>query len=503
MSILGGLFAPRASLENPTVPISSSSILEWLGIKPTASGVMVDEKSSLAMPAVWRAVNLLAGTPAALPLKAYKRGDATLQPLTSGQAFDLLDNPHPDLVPYDFWELVYGQRLLWGNAYVLKLRDPLGRVRELWPIHPSRVKVGRESEQGQKVYAVDGGLDAGGYTWHDTEIMHLPGFGYDGICGVSPIRMARQGIGLALSAEEYGARLFGSGSLASGILQTDQRLKPEQADALQARWKQKARGLQHAHEAVVLDAGVTWHQLTIPPDDAQFLESRKFQVVEIARMFGVPPHMLMDVDGSTSWGTGIAEQTLGFVIYSMQNWLIRTEQRVTQLLRPQNVYSKYALAGLLRGDPKTRAEFYTKMWNIGVLNSNEIRAYEELAPVEGGDVYYRPLNMGLLGGGDVNTVDPNNSNPAGAEGNDTPELTDLDKAMALASVAQKAYLAVDGNKLFTPEEGRALLNAAGAGLEPGDPFEEPEPDPADPAEQTEPPEPVAPAPAEEVVTTDA
>jgi HK97 family phage portal protein len=437
VSILGAFVAPRASIENPAVPISSSTILDYLGIKPTDSGQNVTELSSLHMPAVWRAVNLLSGTPSALPLKAYKRGDESLAALVTGQAANLLEQPHPDLVPYDFWELVYGQRLLWGNAYLLKLKDQNGRVKEMWPIHPSRVKAGRESEQGLKVYAVDGGDDAGGYTWHDTEITHLPGFGYDGVCGVSPIRMAREGIGLALSAEAYGAKLFGSGSLASGILQTEQRLEPEQANALQARWKAKASGLARAHEAVVLDSGVKWHQLTIPPDDAQFLESRKFQVVEIARMFGVPPHMLMDVDGSTSWGTGIAEQTLGFVIYSMQNWLIRTEQRMTQLLRPQNVYAKYSLQGLLRGDPKTRAEFYTKMWNIGVLNSNEIRRFEEMPPVEGGDVYYRPLNMGLLGGGDVNTVDPNNSNPAGAQGNN-PDLTPADKAVARALVAMQA-----------------------------------------------------------------
>ena len=497
MSILGAFVTPRASLEDPTVPISSSTIVEWLGIKPTASGVHVNEKTSLTMPAVWRAVNLLAGTAAALPLKAYKRGDEMLKPLLSGQASDLLENPHPDLVPYDFWELVYGQRLLWGNAYVLKLKNRNGQVAELWPIHPSRVKVGRETEQGQKVYAVDGGMDAGGFTWHDTEIMHLPGFGYDGVCGISPIAMARQGIGLALSAEEYGARLFGSGSLASGILQTEQKLKPEQADALQSRWKQKAAGLAHAHEAVVLDSGVTWHQLTIPPDDAQFLESRKFQVVEIARMFGIPPHMLMDVDGSTSWGTGISEQTLGFVVYSLQNWLIRTEQRVTQLLRPQNVYSKYSLQGLLRGDPKTRAEFYTKLWQIGALSTNDIRRYEELAPVEGGDVRYRPLNMGLLGGGDVNTVDPDNSNPAGAQGNDdAPELTDADKAMQVATIAQKAYLAVDGNKLMTAKEGRELLIAAGAGLAAGDPFADDEPAPVVPDPSAPPAEPV---PAEEAL----
>jgi len=414
VTILGSLITPRASLESPLVPISSSSILDFLGIKPSAAGIYVDEKKSLSMPAVWSAVNLIAGTCASLPLHAYRKGDANYAKLTGGQSAALLEYPHPDLVPYDFWEIVHAHRLLWGNAYILKLRNALGVITELWPIHPSRVKVGRDSETGQKVYAVDGGESAGGLTYvGDDKILHLPAFGYDGICGVSPIRFAAaQGVGLALAAEEYGAKLFGSGSLASGILQTEQRLKPEQATQLASRWKAKASGITGAHEVIVLDSGTTFQQLTIPPEDAQFLESRNFQVREIARIFGVPPHLLMDVEGSTSWGSGIAEQTLGFVIFTLRRWLIRTEQAVTRMLRPDTVYAKYSLEGLLRGAPQDRAEFYTKMWNLGALSTNEIRELEDRGPVEGGDVRYRPLNMGLLGEGDTNTVDPTNSNPA-------------------------------------------------------------------------------------------
>lgn len=414
MSILGSLIMPRATtLENPQIPISSASVLDFLGIKSTAAGVSVTEISSLGMPAVWQSVNLIAGTCASLPLKAYRKGDKTRLPLLNGQSADLLEYPHPDLVPYDFWEIVHAHRLLWGNAYILKLRNAIGQLAELWPIHPSRVKVGRESMTGQKVYAVDGGEDAGGLTYvGDKDILHLPAFGYDGICGVSPIRIARQGIGLALAAEEYGAKLFGSGSLASGILQTDQRLKPEQADRLHARWREKAAGITGAHSVIVLDAGTKFQQLTIPPEDAQFLQSRNFQVREVARIFGVPPHLLMDVEGSTSWGTGIEEQTLGFVIFTLRRWLIRTEQAVSRMLRPDTVIAKYSMEGLLRGAPEKRAEFYTKMWNLGALSTNDIRELEDMAPVEGGDVRYRPLNMGILGEGDTNTVDPVNSNPA-------------------------------------------------------------------------------------------
>lgn len=421
MSILGAFVAPRASIENPAVPLTSGALLDFLGIKPNAAGVTVTEKTSLGMPAVWSAVNLIAGTCASLPLHGYHKGDVTRKKLTSGNAANLLEFPHPDLVPYDFWELVHAHRLLWGNAYILKLRNALGVIVELWPIHPSRVKVGRvgpngdPSVMGQKVYAVDGGEDAGGLTYvGDREILHLPAFGYDGVCGLSPIRIASQGIGMALAAEEYGARLFGSGSLASGILQTEQRLKQEQADALSARWKRKANGIQTAHDVIVLDAGTKFTQLTIPPEDAQFLQSRQFQVREVARMFGVPTHLLMDVEGSTSWGSGIEEQTLGFVIFTLRRWLIRTEQSVTRMLRPDTVYAKYSLEGLLRGSPEKRAEFYTKMWNIGAFSTNDILELEDRAPVEGGDVRYRPLNMGILGQSDANTVDPTNSNPAPA-----------------------------------------------------------------------------------------
>lgn len=500
MSILGAFVAPRASVENPALPLTSGALLDFLGIKATAAGVDVTEKTSLGMPAVWSAVNLIAGTCASLPLHAYREGDVQRKKLTTGQSANLLKNPHPDLVPYDFWEIVHAHRLLWGNAYILKLRNALGVVTELWPIHPSRVKVGRVGPggdpdlMGKKVYAVDGGEDAGGLTYvGDREILHLPAFGYDGISGVSPIRIAAQGIGLALAAEEYGARLFGSGSLASGILQTEQKMKPEQANALAARWKQKAHGIQTAHDVIILDAGTKFTQLTIPPEDAQFLQSRQFQVREVARMFGVPTHLLMDVEGSTSWGTGIAEQTLGFVIFTLRRWLIRTEQAVTRMLRPDTVYSKFSLEGLLRGAPKDRAEFYKKMFDMGAFSTNDILELEDRAPVEGGDVRYRPLNMGVLGQPDP--VKGGNNQPI-----QSPEAL---QARAIAEIAQKVYLAVDGNKIFTTEEGRTLLNAAGAGLDPESPFpDEPEPEPLPEApEETEPaPIPVEPA---ELETADA
>lgn len=392
MTLLGAAFQPRAaSVNNPSVPLTSATLVDWLtGGDRSHSGKAVTEATSLGMPAVWRAVNLIAGAAASLPLHAYREGDVGRERVNSGQAASLLSRPHPDMPPFELWETVFAHMLLWGNAYLWIGRDRLGRISELWPIHPARVKVGRTSETGTKVYSVDNGERE--HT--DGTILHLPAFGYDGICGVSPIRVARQGIGLALAAEEYGARLFGNGSLASGILQTDQRLTQDQADALSARWKAKRAGLKGAHETIILDSGAKFQQLTIPPEDAQFLQSRSFQISEVARMFGVPPHMLMDTDKSTSWGTGIEQQSIGFVVYTLRPWLTRVEQRLTRLLRPEAVYARFSVEGLLRGDSAQRAAFYKTMREVGALNGNEIRELEERGPIEGGETYWMPLNYG-------------------------------------------------------------------------------------------------------------
>ena len=399
MTIFSPLFA---SIESPQVSISSAEVGLLFGGETVSAGVQVTEEKALGLPAVFRAVNVVAGTIASLPIHAFR--DSTTGARTpvasSHPAAKLLATPHPDMTQFELWETVLTHMILWGNAYLWLRRDALGRVVELWPIHPSRMRAGRTSDL-KKVYKLDGGdveLD-------DTRILHLPAFGYDGVCGVSPVRLAREGLGLAIAAEQYGAKLFGSGSLATGILQTDQRLTPDQADALQVRWRAKRSGLNSAHETIVLDAGAKWTQMSIPPGDAQFLESRSFQVSEIARMFGVPPHMLMDTEKVTSWGTGIEQQSIGFVVYTLRTWIIRIEQRLSRILSPQPVYAHITVEGLLRGDSAQRAAFYKQMFDMGAYNTDEIRALEEMGPVPGGDVRYRPLNMGVLGTTDDGAAD--------------------------------------------------------------------------------------------------
>lgn len=396
---LFGLFERRASLESPSRPLTSSALLEWFeGPVNTDSGQRVTEVSAMSVSAVYRAVSLISGLAASLPLHAYAQGTRERVPAL------LVDNPHPTMTAYEFWRLSFVHRLLWGNFVAQKVRFPRSRrIHYLHPIAPERVNYGKaepipENPTGL-VYEITR-EDGTQVVLTPNEVFHLPGLGFDGVAGVSPIRLAAQGIGLSLAAERYGARLFGSGNLLSGILKTTQRLDQSQAEALQRRWKQKMGGLQGAHEVAVLDSGAEFQSLTMPNDEAQLLESRRFQVTEIARIYGVPPFMLMETERSTSWGTGLEQQALGFVMFDLHPlWLAPTEQRVTRDLLQPGYYAKYTVEGLLRGDSQARAAFYTAMRNLGVYSANDIRELEEKPPIpaeKGGDDLLVPLNMGPL-----------------------------------------------------------------------------------------------------------
>ena len=462
-SALGAVLGVRNGLENPAVPIMSTALLDFLGMgKGGYAGKAVTTKTALGMPAVLRSVALISSTAAALPLHAYEAAGAARTMLTAGPEADLLANPHPDMTPFELWELGYMSALTSGNAAFFKLRDQSGRLVELWWIDQKRIKYGRAKDL-TKVYLVDGNEDQ---PLTDREVLHVPGMGYDGVCGFSPIRLAREGIGLAMAAEEYGARLFGSGSLHTGILTTEQKLHPDQAEELRTRWKAVGSGLESAHDVRVLGQGAKFQALSIPPEDAQFIETRRFQIAEVARIFGIPPHMLFETEKSTSWGSGIEEQNIGFVTYTLRPWLTRFEQRVTQALRvaasprpsrPSPAYAKYSVEGLLRGNSAARAAFYRELWGLGALSTNDIRALEEQAPVPGGDVRYVPLNMGVLGAGDP-TVDPTAApavDPALTEG---PSTASEAKASEAARYLQQIYLAV--GKVITVDEARRIVEQA-------------------------------------------
>lgn len=401
---LFGLFEGRASVESVTTPLTSATLLDLLGGTPGDAGITVTETSAMAMSAVYRCTAIISSVSSALPLHSYKRG-------TKARAdSDLLDDLHPDFTPYELWKLSYAHRCLWGNSYTQKLRNPAGQVKELWPVTPSRVRVDKEQpttpNPSGKVFWV---TDDWGVLHKVTprEILHIPALGYDGITGCSPVRLATQGIGLALAAEKHGATLFGSGNMLSGVLQSEQRLQPAEAERLRARWEKMASGLSRSHKTAVLDMGAKFQPLTMPNDDAQMLESREFQVTDIARFFGVPQFLLSQTSKSTSWGTGLEQQAQGFVTFDLHpQWLAPTEQRITKELLVRGKYAKYTVEGLLRGDSQARAEFYRVMREVGAYSANDIRELEDRPPVPDGDGRLQPLNFAPLGSDPAAAVDP-------------------------------------------------------------------------------------------------
>jgi len=393
MSIFG-LF--ERSIENPAVPLTSTALLDYLNLTQVSeAGVPVTPEGSLAMSAVWRGTNLLSNLGGALPLHVYV-GDAQVDN-------KLLDDPHPDLTVCELWRLSYAHRCLWGNSYHQKIKNKAGEVINLFPISPWRMKVGkaRKPDPANPTGKVFEFTKDNGQTevFTPREIFHVPGFNYDGVTGVSPVRLATNAIGLSIAAEQSASRLFASGNLLSGVLQTEQRLSKDSADALQRRWKEKFAGSGRAHEVAVLDAGVSFESMTMPSADAQMLESRDFQVTELARFFGIPPYLMFQTMKSTSWGTGLEQQATGFVKFDLHpGWLAPTEQRVTKELLADGERAKYAIEGLLRGDTASRAEYYRVMREIGAFCADDIRALEDMPPIpDGGQVFLQPMNMVPLG----------------------------------------------------------------------------------------------------------
>jgi HK97 family phage portal protein len=201
-----------------------------------------------------------------------------------------------------------------------------------------------------------------------------------------------------MAAEKYGAKLFSSGQLMAGILQSDEKITEAKADELAARWRSKTSGIGRAHDVVVLGSGAKFQPIQMPNSDAQFLESRKFQVIEVARMFGIPPHLLMDVERSTSWGTGIEQQNIGFVTWTMKAELARVEQRVTKELTAAGTEARYKVRDLLRGDAAARATYYQIMRNIEAMSVNEVRDDEDMPGIgPEGDKYEAPTQLQAVG----------------------------------------------------------------------------------------------------------
>jgi len=378
------------------------ALLKWFpGVSNTASGVAVTETRAFNCAALWAAVRLIAEAKASLPCILYRRVGEGKERAVDHIAYRLLhDAPNSEMTAFTFHEVLQAHALLRGNGYAEIERDVAGTPLALWPLPPDRVRPLRDRE-GQLWYEVSGGS----ITRHlrPEYMLHIPGLGFDGTRGYDVLTMARASIGFTLASEEYGARYFGSGVKPSGVLTHPGVLSQTARDNLKQSVEDESGGLDRAHRLMVLEEGMKFDPIGHTPEDAQFLETRKFQTIEIARWFNVPPHMLRDLERATF--SNIEHQGIDFVTYSLRPWLIRSEQEYSRKLLSEGEraahFFEHLVDALLRGDTKTRYEAYSIARNNGFASVNDIRRRENepAVSVPEADDYLRPVNAVSMGTG--------------------------------------------------------------------------------------------------------
>jgi len=369
----------------------------------TTSGKTVNERTALQTTAVYACVRILAEAVASLPLYLYKyTADGGKERIIDHPLYYLLhDEPNPEMTSFVFRETLMAHLLLWGNGYAQIIRDGNGRVIALYPLLPNRMEVSR-SPKGELIYTYRRDRDENGFpdnekiTLRRDEVLHIPGLGFDGLVGYSPIAMAKNAVGMAIATEEYGASFFSNGANPGGVLQHPGVVKD--IPRIKENWNAVYGGSGNAHKIAVLEEGMKFQAIGIPPEQAQFLQTRKFQINEIARVFRIPPHMVGDLEKSSF--SNIEQQSLEFLKYTLDPWVVRWEQAMQQsLILPSekgSLFVKFNVDGLLRGDYKSRMEGYSTARQNGWMSANDIRALEDMNRIsseEGGDLYLVNGNM--------------------------------------------------------------------------------------------------------------
>lgn len=373
---------------------------------PSTSGKTVNEFTAMQTTAVYACVRILAETLAALPLQMYRYTPGGKERVYDHPLYHLLhDEPNPEMTSFIFRETLMSHLLIWGNAYAQIIRDRLGRVQGLYPLRPDKMNVCRD-DQGRIFYLYTKTSDEnpnirpyGQVALPKEEVLHIPGLGFDGLVGYSPIAMARNAVGMTMACEEYGASFFANGASPSGVLEHPGVLK----DPARVRdsWNAVYRGTGNAHKVAVLEEGMKYQQIGIPPEEAQFLETRKFQLDEIARLYRIPPHMIGDLEKSSF--NNIEQQSMEFVKYTLDPWVIRWEQAMQKALflpeEKKQYFLKFNVNGLMRGDYESRMTGYSIGRQNGWLSANDIREMEDMNPVpdeEGGNLYLVNSSMTKL-----------------------------------------------------------------------------------------------------------
>ena len=389
------LFRARDKPHRQTLPEDAVSAAPTFSFGSSMSGKSVTPSSAIQVSAVYACVRVIAETIASLPLHVYESTDAGSRKANEHTLYRLLhDEPNTEMTSFIWREVMLSHLLLYGNSYCQIIRSGRSRIVGLYPLLPDHMAVDRDTK-GKLTYTYttsEGRMEQ----LNPEDVLHIPGLGFDGVMGYSPIALEKAAIGLGIAAEEYGSKFFQNGARPSGILTHPNTVKDPAA--LRASWNAAYGGSGNASRVAVLEEGMTFVPLSMPNNEAQFLETRKFQVTEICRIFRVPPHMIGDLERATF--SNIESQNISFAVHTIRPWLVRIEQAINKTLIPENekgrYYAQFNIDGLMRGDYKSRMEGYAIARQNGWMSANDIRALENLNPIseeEGGNAYLVNGNM--------------------------------------------------------------------------------------------------------------
>lgn len=366
-------------------------LYEWItGGGQTASGQAVNEETALRLPIVYACINVVATDVATIPLHIYRREQSGRSRADNHPLYTALNvRANPEMSAVYFRQVMMGHVLGWGNAYALVLRAPNRRV-ELWPLHPGRMRVERVSGELRYRYS----SRSGDREFRKNEIFHLRAFGHDGVMGISPIRQQREAIGFALAAQEYGAKFYANDARPSVVLRHPKRLTEEAHQRLRESWNKSYAGSGNAWRTAIVEEGVEIETIGIHPEDAEFIATRRFQNLDICRIYRVPPHKVMDLERATY--SNIEEQAISYVTDTIRPWCALWEaELLIQLFEEREwgtYYPEFLIDDLQRGDIVRRTQSYALGVQWGWLSPNEVRAKENMNPAPGGDVYLMPIN---------------------------------------------------------------------------------------------------------------
>lgn len=358
----------------------------------STSGVVVTADSAMNLAAVFACVKVLAETVGSLPLMLYARRKDGKERLADHPLYRLLhDSPNPEMTSMQWRETVMAHLLLHGNHFSEIVFDPAnaGKVKEIWPLPPGKMSIVRRD--GALLYKLEGYEKL----LPKEKVLHIRGLSLDGITGLSPIAYARETIGIGLAGQEYASRFFSNDATPGGVVSHPGQLGDVAYKHLETSIAEKTQALSKKHRFLILEEGMKWERISMSPEDAQLLQSRKFSVEEIARVFRVPLHKIQSMDRATF--SNIEQQAIEFATDSIRPWLVRIEQEIFMKLiseaEKDTVFAEFLVDGLLRGDIKSRYEAYAVGRNGGWLSANDIRRLENMNDIVNGNQYLVPLNM--------------------------------------------------------------------------------------------------------------